>query len=47
MDSIEKEKLQSMKDNSSASRESVTGYMETGNMAETQQKKRVKGSRNR
>jgi hypothetical protein len=47
MDSIAKSKLQSMKDNSHASSVSVTGYLESGNPAETQEKKRVKSSRNR
>ena len=47
MDSIEKAKLQSMKDNSDDSDKSVTGYHENGNMAEVQQAKRNKSSRNR
>lgn len=47
MESIEKAKLQSMKDNTEDSNNSVTGYHENGNPAELQEKKRTKSSRNR
>ena len=40
----EQAKLQSLKDKSEESRESVTGYLETGNPKEAEASKRVRSS---